>query len=59
MSPYRLHYARHFPRKQGEADMPPILKYSPFDGEGGPHKRWKGHKEGALYEVLASCNSPF
>lgn len=46
MSPYRLHYARHFPRKQGEADMPLSLKYSPFDGEGGPHKRWKGHKEG-------------
>ena len=22
-------------------------------------KRWKGHKEGALYEVFASCNSPF
>jgi len=35
MSLYRLHYARHFPRKQGEADMPFILKPSPFDGERG------------------------
>ena len=33
-------------------------KPSPFDGEGGPRKRWNGHKEGALYEVFSFVQCP-
>ena len=55
--PLSARYARSFPRKQGKL----ICCYpepSPFDGEGGPRKWWKGHKEGALYEVLSFVQQP-
>ena len=33
-------------------------KHSPFDGDGGPRKRWKGYKKGALYEVKNFVQQP-
>ncbi len=30
-----------------------------YHGEGGPRKRWKGHKEGRCTKLKVSCNAPF
>ena len=39
------------PASAEEAELP-RLQASPANGEGGPRKRWKGHKEGAAARSL-------
>ena len=58
MSPYRLHYARHFPRKQGEADMPLSLSIPRLTGKGDRISGGRGTKKGRCTKFQLRATAP-
>ena len=38
------------------AELAAIQSLPRYNGEGGPHMRWKGHKEWTLHEAFVACS---